>query len=177
MVLRFRSGNREISFRGDDCLTQTTGRYSPSVEVEYSQKGDYRQVTFRPRSAGIPPSRGVGSIAASAFLRYVDHHFRRVARGAHFRRRVQPCPTGLASVALLISAPSRLRVSRSDGRGDAKHAEGCRTRRLLSMACSTLSNKTNFCENCYEPIPCSRQDVAFLPGSLKLASVSKQAQR
>ena len=76
-------------------------------------------------------------------------HIRRAARGAHFRRRVQPCPTGLASVALLISAPSRLRVSRSDGRGDAKHAEGCRTRRLLSMACSTLFNKTNLCENCY----------------------------
>jgi hypothetical protein len=48
-----------------------------------------------------------------------------------------------------ISAPSRLRVSRSDAHRDAEHTERCRTRRLLSMACSTLFNKTNLCENCY----------------------------
>jgi len=54
-----------------------------------------------------------------------------------------------ASAALLISAPSRLRVSRSDARRDAEYAEGWRTRRLLSMAGVTLPNKTNPCENCY----------------------------
>ena len=66
------------------------------------------------------------------------------------QRRVQPRPIGLVSAALPLSAPSRLRVSRSDARGDAEHAEQCRTRHLLSIACSTLSNKTNLCENCYK---------------------------
>jgi hypothetical protein len=64
------------------------------------------------------------------------------------RQRVHPRPTGLVSAALPISAPSRLRVSRSDARGDAEHAERWRMRRLLSIACATLSNKTNLCENC-----------------------------
>jgi hypothetical protein len=35
------------------------------------------------------------------------------------------------------------------------HAERCRTKRLLSMACATLSNKTNLCENCYNPPYCA----------------------
>jgi hypothetical protein len=30
------------------------------------------------------------------------------------------------------------------------HAEGRRTRRLLSLASVTLPNKTNLCENCYK---------------------------
>jgi hypothetical protein len=72
-----------------------------------------------------------------------------MARGARLQRRVQPRPTGLVSAALRLSAPSRLRVSRSDARGDAEHAERWRTMRLLSLACATLSNKTNLCENCY----------------------------
>jgi hypothetical protein len=50
---------------------------------------------------------------------------------------------------LPISAPPRLRVSRSDAHRDAEHAEGWRTRRLLSMAGATLPNQTNLCENCY----------------------------
>jgi len=48
----------------------------------------------------------------------------RIARGARLRRQVQPRLTGLVSAALLLSAPSRLRVSRFDARGDAEHAEG-----------------------------------------------------
>jgi hypothetical protein len=72
----------------------------------------------------------------------------RIARDTRLRRRVHPRPTGLVSAALPISAPSRLRVSRSDARGDAEHAERWRMRRLLSIACATLSNKTNLCENC-----------------------------
>jgi len=53
-----------------------------------------------------------------------------------------------------LSAPPRLRVSRSDAHRDAEHAEGWRTRRLLSMAGATLSNKTNLCENCYKSGMC-----------------------
>jgi len=45
----------------------------------------------------------------------------RIARDARLQRRVHPRPTGLVSTALPISAPSRLRVSRSDARGDAEH--------------------------------------------------------
>jgi hypothetical protein len=41
----------------------------------------------------------------------------RIARDTRLRRRVHPRPTGLVSAALPISAPSRLRVSRSDARG------------------------------------------------------------
>jgi len=50
---------------------------------------------------------------------------------------------------LSIFAPSRLRVSRFDARGDA---ERCRTKRLLSLACLTLSNETDLCENCNNPV-------------------------
>ncbi len=57
---------------------------------------------------------------------------------------------GVRSAALPISAPPRLRASRSDAHRDAEHAEGGRTRRLLSMAGATLPNKTNLCENCYK---------------------------
>jgi hypothetical protein len=46
----------------------------------------------------------------------------------------------------------RRRVSRSDAHRDAEHAEECRTRCLLSMAGAILSNKTNLCENCYNPV-------------------------
>jgi len=49
------------------------------------------------------------------------------------------------------SPSPRLRVSWSDAHRDAEHAEGWRTRRLLSMAGATLPNKTNLCENCYNP--------------------------
>jgi len=47
----------------------------------------------------------------------------RIARSARLRRQVQPRPTGRVSAAFPLSAPSRLRVSRSDARGDAEHAE------------------------------------------------------
>ena len=67
----------------------------------------------------------------------------RIARDTRLRRRVHPRPTGLVRAALPLSAPSRLRVSRSEARGDAEHAERWRMRRLLSIACATLSNKTN----------------------------------
>ncbi len=62
--------------------------------------------------------------------------------------RCSPVQPNVVSAALPLSVPSRLRVSRSDARGDAEYAERCRTRRLLPMACSTLSYKTNLCENC-----------------------------
>ncbi len=58
----------------------------------------------------------------------------RIARGARLRRRVQPCPTGLVSTAIPLSAPSRLRVSQSDALRDVEHAGRCRARRLLSIA-------------------------------------------
>ena len=45
----------------------------------------------------------------------------RIARGARLRRRMHPRPTGLVSAALPLSAPSRLRVSRSDARGEMSH--------------------------------------------------------
>jgi len=54
-----------------------------------------------------------------------------------------------ASAALPISAPPRLRVSRSDAHRDGEHAERWRTRCLLSLAGATLPNQTNLCENCY----------------------------
>ena len=57
---------------------------------------------------------------------------------------------GVRSAALPISAPPRLRASRSDAHRDAEHAEGGRTRCLLSMAGATLPNQTNLCENCYK---------------------------
>jgi hypothetical protein len=49
-----------------------------------------------------------------------------------------------------LSAPPRLRVSRSDAHRDAEHAKGWRTRRPLSMAGATLPDKTNLYENCYK---------------------------
>jgi len=69
-----------------------------------------------------------------------------------------------ASAALPISAPPRLRVSRFDARGDAEHAERWRMKCLLSLACSILSNKTNRCENCYNPVcaACCRADGLWI---------------
>jgi hypothetical protein len=109
--------------------------------------------------------------AISYQLSPIGYSFSPTARGAYriiaILRYIDPCPglpcrarrplpaTGAVQSnrpcerCAPISAPSRLRVSRSDAHRDAEHAERCRTRRLLSMACSTLFNKTNLCENCY----------------------------
>jgi hypothetical protein len=70
------------------------------------------------------------------------------------------------STVLPLSAPSRLRVGRFDARGGAEYAEGWCTRRLLSMVCSILTNKTDLCENCYNPLyrSCHRAKALGYPG-------------
>ena len=73
---------------------------------------------------------------------------------------------GCSPVQQSLREPRCLRVSWSDAHRDAEHAEGWRTRRLLSMVCSILTNKTDLCENCYNPLyrSCHRAKALGYPG-------------